>query len=160
MIDTHRAEVHPSAIVGWDLVAWDGTVVGKNAWIGEGVRLGRGVVVGPSVRIGNRCKVQDHALLYEGAELEEAVFVGPGAILTNDRVPRALGEWEVSGITIRRGASIGAGSVVIAGVDVGEDAMVGAGSVVTKNVSRHETVAGNPARPIGYACSDCPEHGT
>lgn len=138
-------------------VIWDDSGISDKAVIGEDCRIGRGVIVGPSVQIGNRCKVQDHALLYEGAVIEDQVFIGPGAILTNDRVPRAMGDWDVSGITIRKGASIGAGAIVIAGVEVGERAMVGAGSVVTKNVEPHATVAGNPARFIGWACAgrDC-----
>jgi UDP-2-acetamido-3-amino-2,3-dideoxy-glucuronate N-acetyltransferase len=47
---------------------------------------------------------------------------------------------------LRRGASIGAGAVILAGVTVGEGAMVGAGAVVTNDVPPHTVVVGNPAR--------------
>ena len=46
-----------------------------------------------------------------------------------------------------RGASIGAGTVILPGLRIGRDAMVGAGSVVTKDVQDGQVVFGNPARP-------------
>ena len=45
-----------------------------------------------------------------------------------------------------KGASIGAGSVVLPGLTIGEGAMVGAGSVVTKDIPAGEIWVGNPAR--------------
>jgi acetyltransferase-like isoleucine patch superfamily enzyme len=49
---------------------------------------------------------------------------------------------------VRKGASIGAGSVLLCGIEIGEKAMIGAGSVVTKSVPAGELWAGNPARFI------------
>ena len=86
-------------------------------------------------------KIQNAALVYHGVTVEDGVFIGPNAILTNDRFPRAItstGEvagaedWTVSPITLREGCSIGAGAVVVAGIDVGRFATVGAGAVVTR----------------------------
>ena len=82
-------------------------------------------------------------------------------ILTNDKVPRAINpdgslktdaDWQLSPISIERGASIGAGAVVLPGVRVGEFAMVGAGAVVTREVPAHVLVYGSPARWQGYVC--------
>ena len=131
--------VHPSASIGEDCV------IGQGAWIDEGVI------------IGDRCKVQNNALLYRGVELEDGVFIGPGAILTNDRYPRAIdttgelignGDWALLRTLVQRGAAIGAGAVIVAGVVIGAWAEVGAGSVVTKDVAPGDRVAGNPARSI------------
>jgi acetyltransferase-like isoleucine patch superfamily enzyme len=47
-----------------------------------------------------------------------------------------------------KGASIGAGSVILPGITIGEGAMIGAGSVVTKDVPAGELWFGNPARFI------------
>src|SRR5918996_215684 len=86
---------------------------------------------------------------------------GPGAILTNDRHPRAIrpdgqlagsDDWTVEKVTLRHGSSIGAGAIVVAGCDVGRFAMVGAGAVVTRSVADHALVAGNPAVAIGWVC--------
>ncbi len=82
-------------------------------------------------------------------------------ILANDKLPRAISrdgslktdaEWEVSSILIRRGASLGAGVVVLPGVNIGEFAMIGAGALVTRDVPAHGLAYGNPARLHGYVC--------
>jgi acetyltransferase-like isoleucine patch superfamily enzyme len=54
------------------------------------------------------------------------------------------------GVTIRKGASIGAGAICVAPVEIGEWAMVAAGSVVTKNVPAFALVAGAPAKRIKW----------
>ena len=51
-------------------------------------------------------------------------------------------------VIVRRGASIGAGAVILPGVEIGEGAMVGAGTVVTRSVPAGAWVVGNPARSI------------
>ena len=55
---------------------------------------------------------------------------------------------ERQGVTVKEGAIIGAGVVILPGVIIGEHALVGAGAVVTKDVEAYTTVVGNPARPI------------
>src|SRR5207237_225530 len=76
--------------------------------------------VGAGVSIGPDCKIQNQAQIFEGSTLGAGVFVGPGAILTNDRYPRAvnpdgsrkaLADWHLEGATIEEGASIGAGAI-------------------------------------------------
>jgi UDP-2-acetamido-3-amino-2,3-dideoxy-glucuronate N-acetyltransferase len=140
----HRAQVRIGASIGAECV------IGRDAFIDEGVTLG------------NRVKIQNLALVYHGVTVEDGVFIGPNAILTNDRFPRAItatgelaraDDWTVSPITLRTGCSIGAGAVVVAGTDVGRFATVGAGSVVTRSVPDHALVAGNPARRIGWVCA-------
>jgi acetyltransferase-like isoleucine patch superfamily enzyme len=113
------------------------------------------------VSIGDNVKIQNGVFVYHGATVEEGVFLGPGVVLTNDKLPRAINpdgslkadaDWEVSPVVIRRGASIGARAVVLPGVTVGEFAMVGAGAVVTRDVPAYALVFGNPARHHGYVC--------
>jgi maltose O-acetyltransferase len=53
------------------------------------------------------------------------------------------GEW--TAVTIRDGAAIGAGAIIMAGVTVGHDSVVGAGAIVTKDVQSGSRVMGNPA---------------
>jgi len=65
---------------------------------------------------------------------------------TNDKYPRAVGDWKIVPTVVKKGASIGAGAVILCGVTIGENAMVGAGSVVTKDVKANEMVYGNPAK--------------
>jgi acetyltransferase-like isoleucine patch superfamily enzyme len=89
--------------------------------------------------------------------IEDEVFVGPGAIFTNDKHPKAVGDWEITPTLVKRGASIGAGAVIVCGVIIGEGAVVGAGAVVTKDVPAGMTVVGNPAVRISHSAPEWPQ---
>lgn len=138
---------------------WHLAQVRSGARIGEDCIIGRGAYIGAGVEMGDACKVQNYALLYEPARLGKGVFIGPAAVLTNDRHPRAINEdgspktaedWEPVGVSIGDGASIGARSVCVAPVSIGRWALVAAGSVVTKDVPNYALVAGVPAKRIGW----------
>jgi acetyltransferase-like isoleucine patch superfamily enzyme len=116
--------------------------VGKNSKIDSYVYVEEGVV------IGDNCKVRPFVFIPTGVIIEDNVFIGPNVSFTNDRYPRAQGEWKLLTTRVKNGASIGANSVIVPGVIVNEGAMVGAGSVVTKDVPSNTLVAGNPARII------------
>lgn len=140
---------------------WHFTHVMDSARIGNHVNIGQNCFIDSDVVIGDNCKLQNGVNLYHGVKLEEGVFLGPGVCTTNDRYPRAINpdgslkssaDWMVSKTLIKRGASIGAGTVIRCGVTIGEWAMVGAGSVVTRDVSDHGLVYGNPARLQGFVC--------
>ena len=159
------AGVHPSADVADSAQLGDGTSIWHLAQVREGAMLGqncivgRGAYVGAGVRMGDNCKVQNYALVYEPAILEDGVFVGPAVVFTNDRYPRAItpagelkqgDDWEAVGVTARRGASIGARAVCVAPVNIGAWALVAAGSVVVSDVPDFAIVAGVPARRVGW----------
>ncbi len=93
-------------------------------------------------------KIQADAYITAYSTLEEHVFIAPCVVTTNDNF---MGRTErrhelIKGPTIRRGARIGGGAVLLPGVEIGEEAFVGAGAVVTKNVEPRMLVVGNPAR--------------
>ena len=153
------ARVHPLAIVGSATAVWDGAEIREEAVIGAESVIGRGVYIDVGVRVGNRCKIQNEALLYSPALIEDGVFIGPGAILTNDKFPRAVNpdgtlkrstDWTRLGVTVREGASIGAGAVILPEVEVGRWSVVAAGAVVTSDVPDHGLVAGVPACQTGW----------
>jgi UDP-2-acetamido-3-amino-2,3-dideoxy-glucuronate N-acetyltransferase len=162
------ARIHPAAdledgvSIGARSAVWQRAQVRSGARIGGDCIIGRDVFIDTDVEIGDRTKIQNGALIYHGVTVADAVFIGPGAILTNDRYPRAItadgdlargDDWELLPIRIEHGASIGAGAVVVAGCDVGPFATVGAGAIVTRTVPGHALVAGNPARRIGWVCA-------
>ena len=158
MIHT-TAEVSPDADVDPSASIWQLAHVREGARVGGEVVIGRGAYIGPGVVIGERCKVQNHALVYEPAVVGDGVFIGPGAVFTNDRHPRAINpdrtlksaaDWEPVGVTVLSGASIGARAVCVAPVTIGRWALVAAGSVVVRDVPDFAMVAGAPARRIGW----------
>ncbi|MDH6238267.1 acyltransferase [Cryobacterium sp. CG_9.6] len=153
------ADIDSTAIIGLASQIWHLAQVREHARVGPGCIIGRGAYIGPGVILGRNCKVQNYALVYEPAVLEDGVFVGPGAVFTNDVFPRAINvdgsrksadDWPMVGVIVRTGASIGARAVCIAPVTIGRWSMVAAGSVVTADVPEFALVAGVPARRIGW----------
>lgn len=152
--------IHPTAVVdegahvSSDAAVWHFVHVCPGARIEDGVSLGQGVYVGPNVTIRRGTRVQNHVSLYEGVELAEDVFVGPSAVFTNIKTPRAFVSRrnELVVTRVETGASIGANATVVCGVTIGRFAMVGAGAVVIRDVAPHALVIGTPARPIGWVC--------
>ena len=51
-------------------------------------------------------------------------------------------------VVLKRGCTIGMGSIIMPGVTVGEGAVVGAGSVVVKDVPAWSIATGNPAKVV------------
>lgn len=155
------AEIEEDVSIGERTTVWARTHVRRGAVVGDDCIVGENVFIDLGVRIGNRCKIQNGALVYRGAELADEVFVGPAACLTNDRHPRAAApdgrlkldsDWSVSGVRLEQGASVGAHAVIVGGRTVGVWAMVGAGAVVAADVAAHSLVVGSPARPAGWVC--------
>ncbi len=141
--------------------------------IGEGTRIWQFVVILAGARIGRDCNIAAHCFiendvvvgdrvtvkcgvqLWDGLRVADDVFIGPNATFTNDRFPRSR-QWpeRFPETRIERGASIGAGAVILPGLTIGERAMVGAGAVVTRDVPARALVVGNPARIVRYLDDD------
>lgn len=153
------ADLDDGVTIGDGSSVWHLAQVRGGAVLGENVIVGRGAYIGSGVHVGNNCKIQNYALVYEPAYLEDGVFIGPAAVLTNDTFPRAINpdgsaksahDWEPVGVTLRQGASVGARAVCVAPVTIGAWATVAAGSVVTRDVPDYALVAGVPARRIKW----------
>lgn len=152
-------DVDPSASLGSGTKVWHLAQVREGAVLGRNCVVGRGAYIGPGVRLGDNCKVQNYALVYDPAVLEDGVFIGPAVVLTNDRFPRAVSpdgslrsadDWDIVGVRVETGASIGARAVCVAPVTIGAWSLVAAGSVVVNDVPGYALVAGSPARRIGW----------
>jgi acetyltransferase-like isoleucine patch superfamily enzyme len=156
------ADVSDRAVIGDGTIIWADVQVREDAYIGAECILAKGVYVDVGVTIGDRCKLENYVCVFHPAVVEDGVFLGPGVLVTNDRVPRAVNpdgtrkaadDWDPLPVRVCEGAAIGAASVLLPGVTIGAWALVGAGSVVTADVPAHGLVVGNPARLIGWVCA-------
>jgi acetyltransferase-like isoleucine patch superfamily enzyme len=144
------AVVFAGAKVGARVILGDQSCVRERVVVGDDVVIGRGSLVENDTTIGAMTKIQADAYITAYSTLEEQVFIAPCVVTTNDDF---MGRTErrhelVKGPTIRRGARVGGGAVLLPGVEIGREAFVGAGAVVTKDVEPRMLVVGNPARVL------------
>lgn len=151
----HPAAIAESTSIGPGTRIWAFAHVMRDAELGANCNIGEHAFIESGARIGNNVTVKNGVSLWSGVEVEDDVFLGPHCVFTNDPNPRAYirkGPQELVRTTVRRGATIGAGAVIVCGHSVGNYAFVGAGAVVIRDVPDFALVVGNPARLIGWMC--------
>jgi acetyltransferase-like isoleucine patch superfamily enzyme/dTDP-4-dehydrorhamnose 3,5-epimerase-like enzyme len=152
-----RVFIHPhalceSAAIGDHTRVWAFAHILPGARIGSDCNICDHVFIEDDVVVGDRVTVKCGVQLWNGLRVADDVFIGPNATFSNDKYPRSKQhDRKLLETHIGRGASIGAGAVILPGVQIGVRAMVGAGAVVTQDVPTRAIVSGNPARIIGYA---------
>jgi acetyltransferase-like isoleucine patch superfamily enzyme len=144
------AVVFAGTTVGERVIVGDQACVRERCSIGDDVVIGRGSLVENDTSVGALTKIQAHAYITAYSLLEDNVFIAPCVITTNDNY---MGRTEkrhelIKGPTIRRGARVGGGSVLLPGIEIGEEAFIGAGAVVLRDVPPRAVMVGSPARQI------------
>jgi acetyltransferase-like isoleucine patch superfamily enzyme len=144
------AVVFAGTTIGERVIVGDQASVRERCTIGDDVVIGRGSLVENDTSVGALTKIQAHAYITAYSLVEDNVFIAPCVITTNDnfmgRTEQRLEQ--IKGPTIRHGARIGGGAVLLPGIEIGEEAFVGAGAVVIRDVPARALVVGNPARQI------------
>jgi acetyltransferase-like isoleucine patch superfamily enzyme len=128
--------------------------VREGAWIqatstldqpGEGLVIGDGTYIGPRVILGAGGGIRIGARVTFGAAVhvlaENHAFNDAGRPIQSQGVTRA-------GIVVEDDVWVGNAAILLDGVTIGRGAVVGAGSVVTHDVPPGAVAVGNPARVI------------
>jgi acetyltransferase-like isoleucine patch superfamily enzyme len=144
------AIVFAGATIGAGGILGDQSCVRERVSIADDVVVGRGSLVENDTTIGSGTRIQAEAYVTAYSTLEEDVFIAPCVVTTNDNF---MGRTEkrkalMKGPTIRRGARVGGGAILLPGIEIGEEAFVGAGAIVTKDVPARKVVVGSPARVL------------
>ena len=101
----------------------------------------RGVTVENFCSVGRYCKLESECYITAYSTLEDRVFIAPGVVTSNDNfVGRTQERFKhFKGVTVKRGARVGAGTVTLPGVTIGEDALVAARALELTLTSRSFT---------------------
>jgi len=139
--------IYADVEAGLDLQTGHNTLIREHTRIGAHVVVGSGTVIDGHVTIGNFVKIESNCYVPTHVVLGDRVFLGPGAVLTNDRYPLKLrDQYRPEGPVIEDGVTIGAGAIICPGLRIGADSFVAAGTVVTRDVPSGSLVVGNPGR--------------
>lgn len=139
--------VYRGARLGEDVFVADLASIREDVEIGAATIVGRGVYVENRVRVGHHVKLEANCYITAESDVGDFCFVAPYVVTTNDNF---LGRTKErfkhrKGCTLKAGARVGAGAVLLPGVTVREDGLVAAGAVVTRDVPAERIVAGVPA---------------
>jgi acetyltransferase-like isoleucine patch superfamily enzyme len=133
--------IYCDVIIGDNFQSGHNTLIREKTRIGDRTAIGTATVIDGNTSIGNSVSLQ--SMVPTNTTIGDRVFIGPNAVLTNDRYPPS---GSLEGPVIKAGAVIGANATILPGVCIGEGAFVAAGSVVTRDVPDHMMAIGTPAR--------------
>ena len=146
-----NAVIRSGTILYCDVIIGDFFQTGHNVVIREETRIGDRVSIGTATvidghtTIGNDVSLQSRVYIPTNTRIGNHVFIGPNAVLTNDRYPPTrIGG--LDGPIIKDSAAIGANATLLPGVCIGKGALVAAGAIVTRDVPDHMMAIGAPAK--------------
>jgi len=108
------AVVHPTAIVGSDVI------------LEEGVQIMAGAIVQPGAKIGRDTIINTGSIVDHDCEIAEDCHIAPGVTLSG-------------GVKIGSGVHVGTGTTIIQNISVGSNSVIAAGSILYKNVPNDVT---------------------
>ncbi|MFN3435533.1 MAG: NeuD/PglB/VioB family sugar acetyltransferase [Sphingomonas sp.] len=115
---------HPAAVVSPSADIGPGSCILAGAIIGPRVILGRGSIINHAASVDHDCVIGDYSNISPGARFGGCVTSGPDIF-------------------------VGLNASILQGLHIGRGATIGAGAVVIRQVADRTTVVGAPARQIG-----------
>jgi len=135
--------------IGNNFQTGHGVLIREENEIGNNVSIGSHTVIEHHIKIGNNVRIHSNTFIPEYSVLEDNCWIGPGVVFTNVLHPLCPKAKKcLKGPTIKKGAKIGAGSVLLPDVTIGENSLIGAGSVVVGDIPDGVVAIGNPAKVI------------
>lgn len=131
--------------------------LGRNVYVGHQAIL-KGYYRN-EMRIGDQTWIGQQCFLHAagGLQIGARVGIGPGVKVITSRHAEAGRETAVlfspidmAPVVVEDDCDLGVGAIILPGVTVGRGAVVGAGAVVTEDVPPFAVVAGVPARLLRY----------
>ena len=131
----------------------ENVLIGNNVYVGhyailKGYYKNR-MTIGDNVWIGQHCLLHSAG----GLAIEDNVGIGPGVVITTARhidvghsLPILFSELSMDPVVLKEGCNIGVNSTILSGVTIGRGAQIGAGAVVVENVPDYAVASGVPAR--------------
>ena len=118
-------------------------VVLPRAVIGKNCDICPSVFIENDVKVGDNVMIKNGVQLWDGIILEDNVFIGPNVTFCNDKYPKSKNpNFKLEGVTVKKGASVGANATILPGITIGENALIGAGAIVTKNIPAEAKIIG------------------
>ena len=100
-----------------------------------GVFIGSGAQILPETKLGDHVIIGSGAIIETGAQIADYASIGAGSVIGKEAI-------------IENNVYVGIHSTIVGCVKVGKGATVGAGSVVIENVAGSKRVFGNPAKTL------------
>lgn len=153
------AQCGPDCVFEADVLIFhpENVYLGRNVYVGH-----RSILKGyykNSLHIGDETWIGQMCFMHSagGLSIGAGVGIGPGVMMitsTHEELGRGHTPLEspvtFAPIVIEAEVNIGMGAIILPGVTIGRGARVGAGAVVTENVEAFSIVAGSPARLLRH----------
>lgn len=117
------------------------TIVHPSVACSKYVSIGEGSIIASHVSLTTQVRVGQHVIVNVNASVSHDSILGAFATLAPGvRIP--------GHVAVGDGVELGVNSCVLPGLSLGKGALIGAGAVVTRNVEPDTVVAGVPARVL------------
>ena len=133
--------------IGKNFQTGHNVLIRENTSIGDNVSIGTNSVIEGNTSIGNNVNIQSNVFVPLNTTIGDFVFVGPNAVLTNDKYPIRK-DLTLKGPVVQKGVSIGANAIILPGIEIGEGSMIAAGALVTTNIPPWKLAIGSPAKIV------------
>lgn len=171
VIIERNCEIGSGSVIGCNSVIKKGTYIGKNVIIGanntiggdgfgyekdedglyEGIPHIGNVIIEDGVEIGNNTAIDRGVLgstiIRRNAKIDNLVHIAHGVEVGENSL--IIANSMIAGsVSIGKNVWVAPSASILNKKRIGDDAVVGMGAVVLRDVDRHQTVVGNPARDI------------